>query len=100
MEMPMSVAKLGSLPRKAPHPRCEPLEPRTMLALVPSGGPLQVNSASSVTPRNPVAVNASGDFVVVWGTRLPLPPGPSYGIYGRRYNAAGEPLGDEFPIAT
>lgn len=44
-----------------------------------------------------VAILSDGGFVVVWRSH---PPKGADGIYGRRYNAAGAPLGADFQINT
>ncbi|MFH1755725.1 MAG: FlgD immunoglobulin-like domain containing protein, partial [Candidatus Latescibacterota bacterium] len=43
-----------------------------------------------------VAVAPGGSFVVVWHSALQ--DGSSYGVYGRRYNDSGQPIGGEFQI--
>ena len=43
-----------------------------------------------------VAVDAAGNFVVVWAQI----GGGSFGIVGRRYDNAGNALGDPFPVST
>jgi hypothetical protein len=43
-----------------------------------------------------VGVDADGDFVVAWQSRGQ--DGDGYGVYARRYDAAGFPLGDEFLV--
>ena len=43
-----------------------------------------------------VASNASGDLVVVWSGQ----EGSSYGIFGRRFNGRGDPVGIEFQVNT
>ncbi len=42
------------------------------------------------------AMDASGDFVIVWQSTGE--DGSGYGVYGRRYNAAGTAQGGEIPI--
>ncbi len=44
-----------------------------------------------------VAMDPDGDFVVSWSGAA---PGASYGVYARRYNKAGQALGDEFSAST
>jgi len=56
-----------------------------------------------------IAADAAGNFVVVWesealrtsdsGPRI-AQDGSGSGVFGRRFNAAGEPVGGEFPIPT
>jgi hypothetical protein len=43
-----------------------------------------------------VAINAAGDYVVVWESQYQ--DGDRYGIFGRRYDAAGLALGGSFQI--
>jgi hypothetical protein len=45
-----------------------------------------------------VAVDANGDFVVVWSSDGQ--DGDSYGIYGQRFDASGIPQGAEFLVNT
>ena len=55
---------------------------------------------NSYTPgiqgRPAVARDDSGDFVIVW----PSPDGGSYGVFGRRFDASGTPLAQEFLVNT
>ena len=67
----------------------------------PQGDPLgpefRVNSYTTSNQRDPsVAVDASGNFVVVWDSQQD----PAVGVFGQRYNAGGAPLGPEFHINT
>jgi hypothetical protein len=64
-----------------------PLGPNFVLNAYTSGNQL----------RPAVAVSPSGDFVVVW-KGYGAPTGLS-GVSGRRFDAAGAPLGDEFQVA-
>jgi hypothetical protein len=43
-----------------------------------------------------VAVSRDGSFVIVWHSAFQ--DGSSYGVYGRRYSASGQPNGGEFQI--
>jgi hypothetical protein len=55
----------------------------------------QVNTYTSGTQAYPsVAIDDDGDFVVVWSSFGQ--DGSSYGVFGRRFSAAGTPLGTEF----
>ena len=68
-------------------------------AIVPATDEQVVNSETSSNQGYPsMAVDADGDFVVVWESYGQ--DGDNYGIYGQRYNAAGETLGGEFPVNT
>ena len=66
----------------------------------PRVGPeFRVNSATTNAQQQPsLARLAGGSFVVVWESNAQ--DGSGWGIYGQRYNAAGTPVGDEFPVNT
>jgi len=68
----------------------------------PVGGEFPVNTHTLHTQGDSaVAMDAAGNFVVVWeslGQDGSIPP--SFNVYGRRYDAAGFPLGGEFLINT
>ncbi|MDH3595074.1 MAG: FG-GAP-like repeat-containing protein [Rhodospirillales bacterium] len=59
----------------------------------PQGPEFQVNTTETPTAAPSVAMDADGDFVVVWSAS-------GTGVLGRRYNTAGEPQGGEFVLAT
>ena len=69
--------------------------PRLLVAQ-PVGGEFQVNTVTLNSQMYPsVAVDAGGNFVVVWGTYVsPL----AFEIHGQRYSSSGAPLGTEFPV--
>ncbi len=78
-----------------------PAAPAAMDA-TPAGSEFQVNSYTTRGQRFPsVAMDADGDFVVVWqsdgsgGTDTSF-----YSIQGQRYNAAGSPVGSQFQVNT
>jgi hypothetical protein len=50
--------------------------------------------------RPDVAADAAGNFVVVWESYGQEGPPSSYGIFGQRFDAAGQPAGAEFPVNT
>jgi hypothetical protein len=54
-----------------------------------------VNSAQYATH---IAADGNGNFIVVWHSSSQ--DGSGWGIYARRYNAAGVPLGNEFQVNT
>src|SRR3954447_5900033 len=57
----------------------------------PSSPEIPVNAFTLGDQRFPkVAVDAAGDFVVVW--RGPNPANGKQDLYGRRFNAAGQPV--------
>jgi hypothetical protein len=63
----------------------------------PASGEFQVNSyATGSQFRSWVARNTTGAFVVVWTSDGE--DGGGYGIFGRRYDAAGNPLATEFQV--
>jgi hypothetical protein len=64
----------------------------------PRGGEFQVNTTTAYEQYHPdVATDAAGNFVVVWQGYV---DGSDYGIFARLFDAAGSPLGDEFPVNT
>jgi hypothetical protein len=66
----------------------------------PQGGEFQANTYTTNYQQQPdVAIDASGDFVVVWNS-FAGQDGASAGIFGRRYNASGTPQGGEFQVNT
>jgi hypothetical protein len=72
---------------------------RFTAAGAPAGGEFQVNSYTAGEQKRPSASGFSnGGFVVTWESNLQ--DGYEYGVFGRRYNAAGVPVGDEFLINT
>jgi len=65
----------------------------------PEGGVFQVNQETASHQTFPsVAVDADGDFVVAWGSNGQ--DGSGYGIFARRYDAAGVAQGPEFQVNT
>jgi hypothetical protein len=65
-----------------------------------AGGAFRVNTHTSLNQSTPsVAVDADGNFVVVWAS-LNGQDGSGSGIYGQRYNAAGVAQGSEFKVNT
>ena len=62
----------------------------------PQGPDFQVNSYTTFNQRYPmVASDPAGGFVVVWGGPG---PGDDYGIFGRRFDAAGMLQGTQFRV--
>src|SRR6185295_152428 len=56
---------------------------------VPQGAEFRVNAYTSGSQRRPsVAVDGSGNFVVVWDRDF---DGSNYGVFGRRFDATGAP---------
>jgi hypothetical protein len=66
---------------------------------VPLGPEFRVNTYTTNHQRGQdVALDASGNFVVVWGSYTQ--DGFNYGVFGQRYAASGAPLGPEFRVNT
>jgi hypothetical protein len=62
---------------------------------VPQGNEFQITTnLSGYGPNLAVAMDATGDFVVVWMRET------TFDFYARRYNANGVQQGTDFPIAT
>ncbi len=67
---------------------------------VPVGGEFQVNTETTGRQWFPaVAVDADGDFIVVWTNGTWHEPGAS-SIRGQRFDSAGSPVGGEFQVNT
>jgi hypothetical protein len=65
--------------------------------LVPLGPEFQVNTYTTGSQRYPtMGADADGNFVVVWHSYAQ--DGSGAGVFGRRYDRAGTPLGGEFPV--
>src|SRR5690242_8722190 len=84
-------------PRQCGVPSAEGLEHRRFLAATPAGTEFRLNE---VTTNNQLAstvgMDAAGNFVVVW-TSIGQ-DGNADGIFARRYDAGGAPLGGEFQV--
>ena len=66
---------------------------------VTQGGEVRVNTHTTNSQKfSTVAMDADGDFVVTWSSFGQ--DGSDYGVYARRYNAAGAPQGSEFRVNT
>jgi hypothetical protein len=64
----------------------------------PAGGVVAVNTYTTGTQARPaVAADGAGNFVVVWQSAGQ--DGPGYSVIGRRFDAAGAPLGGEFQVS-
>jgi hypothetical protein len=67
---------------------------------LPLGGEFQVNTYTTGRQGYPdVAADGVGNFVVVWASDGQDGPGGS-GVFARRYDSAGLPLGGEFQVNT
>lgn len=65
----------------------------------PSGPEFQVNTFTNAFQNSPdVAMDDMGNSLVVWSSFGQ--DGSSYGIFGQRYNALGNPVGVEFQVNT
>jgi hypothetical protein len=65
----------------------------------PLGPEFHVNTFEDGYQERPaVASDGSGNFLVVWASRDQ--DGSSGGVFGQRYDGAGEPRGDEFQVNT
>lgn len=63
----------------------------------PQGSEFKVNTYTTGEQTTPVVgIDGDGDFVIVW--RSNGQDGSGYGIYGQRYDAAGQTQGAEFKI--
>jgi hypothetical protein len=72
---------------------------RFSAAGAPAGDEFLVNTSLSNTQYFPwAAMDADGDFVVVWQSSGQDTSG--YGIYGQRFNSAGAPVGAEIAVNT
>ena len=70
---------------------------RMITALAPSGDEFQVNTTRLHTQTNPaVDVDADGNCVVVWDSWYQ--DGSDRGVFGRRIQVSGTPLGGEFQV--
>jgi hypothetical protein len=67
-----------------------------------AGGEFRVNSYTTGYQWFPsVASDAQGNFVVVWyGVGAGSTSATDYSIFGKRYNAAGAPIGSDFIVNT
>ncbi len=65
----------------------------------PAGTEFQINTYTIGGQNDPaVAVALDGTFVVVWFSYMQ--DGDSWGVFGQRYDSAGQPAGMEFQINT
>jgi hypothetical protein len=62
----------------------------------PQGAEFRVNPLTTGAGSPSIAMDDAGNFVVVWGSS----DGSGLGIFGRRFNALGMPLGGEFRVNT
>ena len=65
----------------------------------PVGAEFRVNTYTTLDQsRQAIALDSSGNFVVVWQSAGQ--DGSGNGVFGRRYDAGGTPLGVEFRVNT
>jgi hypothetical protein len=65
----------------------------------PAGSEFRVNTYTTSRQSSPsVAVDSSGNFVVVWNSYEQ--DGSYFGVFGQRYASSGTPLGPEFRVNT
>ncbi|MBC8116758.1 MAG: hypothetical protein H7062_20375, partial [Candidatus Saccharimonas sp.] len=82
----------------------ETLESRQLLSASPAGSEFMVNTTTAENQSvfselgGATAMDADGDFVVVWSSFLQ--DGSGYGVYAQRYNRAGLAQGGEFLVNT
>ena len=70
-----------------------------VLAKAPAGSEFRVNTyTTGQQAASSMAMDADGDFVVSWTSNGQ--DGSGYGVYARRYNAAGVAQGSEFRVNT
>ncbi|HEV8269595.1 MAG TPA: hypothetical protein VGR00_15235 [Thermoanaerobaculia bacterium] len=63
----------------------------------PAGGEFPINTTTANAQNlSAVAVDSSGNFVVVWASAGQ--DGSGYGIFGRRFSSTGAPAGGEFRV--
>jgi cysteine-rich repeat protein len=66
----------------------------------PLGGEFQVNTYTTGNQRYPsVAADSGGGFAIVWEDEF-AHDGDGRGVFGRRYDSSGAPLGGEFLVST
>lgn len=74
---------------------------RFLASGLPAGPQFQVNTYTTREQRQPaVAMDAAGNFVVVWRSYGALLDGDGSSVQGQRYAANGAPLGGQFQVNT
>ncbi len=64
----------------------------------PVGGEVQVNPYGGANTNAQVGMDAAGDAVVVWANNGQ--DGSGWGVFGQRFDAAGNAVGDAFQVNT
>ena len=99
---PRSLRPNCRAPRARIHPHLnraasEALESRRLLALTVAGPELAVNQFTTGGQSGAsVSADAAGNYVVAWTSDGQ--DGSGTGVYARRYDASGNPLGGEFRV--
>ncbi len=69
--------------------------------IVPAGGETQVNSYTTGTQTlGNIGVSSNGDYVIVWDSQGQDSSVSDSGVFARRYDASGTPIGGEFQVNT
>src|SRR5687767_14730107 len=81
---------------------CESLERRALLSLSAAGPELRANVfTTDHQDSQAIAMDADGDFVVVWASpNQEGAGGTGTGVFARRFNAGGTPQGGEVLVNT
>ncbi len=80
--------------------RLESLESRTAPSLTPVGTEFQVNTVSEQRQwYSSIATSASGQFVAAFSGFDPNGPGTHWGVYCRRFEANGMPIGNQVLVS-
>jgi hypothetical protein len=66
--------------------------------VTPQGGEILITGNATATDVA-VAIDADGDFIVTWSQQKSVTDA-TYDVYARRYNSAGQTLGNEFMVNT
>ena len=78
-------------------PRIELLPSRLLFSVTPNGSEALVNQTTANAQQTPATVvNLNGDTIAVWASNGQ--DGSGWGIYGRKFDAAGNPLTNEFLV--
>jgi hypothetical protein len=85
-------------PEGGPTPTFDVYAQRYNASGAPLGTEFRVNTTTANDQRLPaVAFDQNGNFVIAWSS---VQDGSAFGVYARRYNAAGAPLTGEVPVNT
>ncbi|WP_406694090.1 hypothetical protein V5E97_23890 [Singulisphaera sp. Ch08] len=68
---------------------------------IAQGAEFRVNDYTTGPQRDSaVAMDAAGNFVIVWNSNNQSGPGSGWDVYAKRYDAAGATIDGEFPVNT